>query len=261
MRILCLHGKGTSAAIFESQTTSIRSRLSDLNIKFEFVDGIYESTPAPGVDLFYPPPFYSFWENDAIEEVLTSRNWLKNYLQTNGPYDALMMFSQGCALGSTAALMDLFEEPDRPLPFKAAIFICAGVPIHIMEKVGYEIAPQVWEKDIVTRKALAAQADASAILSQGAARWGAGNVYSEPEADVRAEIKPSDVLINIPTVHIYGGKDPRSSAGIQLSQACDPAKRRMYNHGGGHEIPRTATVTSDIAALVRWALREGGVAQ
>ncbi|PYH87843.1 hypothetical protein BO71DRAFT_404334 [Aspergillus ellipticus CBS 707.79] len=169
-----------------------------------------------------------------------------------------MMFSQGCALGSSAALLQLFKEPGRPLPFKAAIFICAGVPLQIMEKVGYEIAPQVWGKDLETRKALAAQADASAILSQGSARWGAGNVYSAPEADIRAEIEPSDVVINVPTVHVYGAKDPRSSAGIQLSQACDPTKRKMYDHGGGHEIPRTAVVTNDIAALVRWALLEGG---
>ncbi|PWY91352.1 EF-hand calcium-binding domain protein [Aspergillus sclerotioniger CBS 115572] len=258
MRILCLHGKGTSGVIFKSQTSALRSRLLDLDIDFDFVDGFYQSDPAPGIDLFYPPPFFSFWEYDTTDAVLHSRDWLKNYLDTNGPYDALMMFSQGCAVGSTFSLLHRFEEPGRPLPFKAAIFICAGVPLKIMEKVGYEIAPEVWDKDILTRKALMAQADASAILSQGSSRWQGGNVFSASVEDIRKEITPSEVQINIPTVHIYGEKDPRWSAGIQLSQACDPAKRKLYDHGGGHDIPRTREVTNNLEELVRWALREGG---
>ncbi|RAH61611.1 EF-hand calcium-binding domain protein [Aspergillus piperis CBS 112811] len=258
-RILCLHGKGTSGAIFKSQTSALRARLSDLQIDFEFVDGFYSSDPAPGIDLFYPPPYYSFWEQDNIEAVFHSRDWLVNYLKTNGPYDALMMFSQGCAVGSSTALLHLLEEPNQPLPFKAAIFICAGVPLRVLEKVGYKIAPEVWDKDIVTRKALAAQADSSAILSQGSMRWQGEKGISASEADIRKEIAPSNVQIDIPTVHIYGDKDPRWSAGIQLSQACNATKRRMYNHGGGHEVPRTNEVTTGMAELVRWALREAAV--
>ncbi|RAL14314.1 putative EF-hand calcium-binding domain protein [Aspergillus homomorphus CBS 101889] len=260
MKFLCLHGKGTSGAIFKSQTAALRSRLSELNIEWDFVDGFYKSDPAAGVDLFYAPPYYAWYENDTVDEIVACRNKLQEYIRTHGPYDAVMTFSQGAAVASTFALLQQSEDPSAPLPFKAAIFICAGSPLRIMEQVGYEIAPQVWEKDLLTRQALAAQADASAILLQGSSRWNAGAASSrESEEDIRREITPSDVRIPVPSVHVYGARDPRYSAGIQLSQTCDPAKRRMYDHGGGHEIPRTEAVTSSIAALVRWVLRAGGV--
>ncbi|OJJ97002.1 hypothetical protein ASPACDRAFT_1859066 [Aspergillus aculeatus ATCC 16872] len=260
MKFLCLHGKGTSGAIFKSQTAALRSRLSELSIEWDFVDGFHTTDPAPGVDLFYAPPYYSWYENDTVDEIATCRQRLQQYIKANGPYDAVMTFSQGAAVASTFALLQLSEAPDQPLPFKAAIFICAGSPLRIMEQVGYEIAPQVWEKDILTRKALAAQADASAILLQGSSRWNGNHGGArESEEDIRREITPSQTVLSIPTVHVYGARDPRLSAGIQLSQTCDPAKRRTYDHGGGHEIPRTEAVTSSIAALVRWALRAGGV--
>src|SRR5271169_5143167 len=46
--ILCLHGHGTSATIFEAQTRNIRSALRS-QFKFVYIDAPYESEPGPGV--------------------------------------------------------------------------------------------------------------------------------------------------------------------------------------------------------------------
>lgn len=46
-RILCLHGKGTNADIFASQTRSIRQRLQE-HCEFVFVNGLLPSEPYPG---------------------------------------------------------------------------------------------------------------------------------------------------------------------------------------------------------------------
>ncbi|KAF4280873.1 hypothetical protein CNMCM8686_007323 [Aspergillus fumigatus] len=75
MKVLCLHGKGTSGAIFKSQTASFRSHLNDLDIDFDFIDGCYPSTAAAGIDLFYPAPYYSFWEDDSPEAI--TKTWLR----------------------------------------------------------------------------------------------------------------------------------------------------------------------------------------
>ncbi|PKY05108.1 putative EF-hand calcium-binding domain protein [Aspergillus campestris IBT 28561] len=260
MKILCLHGRGTSGAIFKSQTSAIRARLKDTNIQFDFLDGLHSSPPAPGIDLFYEPPYFTYWKDDTAAEMRQTSTWLKAYIAQHGPYDAVLTFSQGCALATSALLLHEAEEPHAPPPFKAAIFICGGSPLPIMESVGYEISARAWDLDRRTRKALAAQADSASILERGSERWsGGGDVLEGISVDeVRGEIGGGPVKIGIPTVHVYGKKDPRFVASLQLAETCVAERRRVYDHGGGHEIPRLEAVSTTIAGLIRWALKEGG---
>ncbi|BDD57769.1 hypothetical protein MPDQ_006785 [Monascus purpureus] len=258
-RILCLHGMGTSGSIFNSQTSSFRPLLSDLDIEFNFIDAPYLSAPAPGVDLFFDPPYYCFWPEATVEAVRAARTWLNDLVARTGPYDAVMMFSQGCSLGASAFLLHQAETPHLPPPFKAAIFICGGAPLPTLESLGFEIPQSVWDRERASRKELAEQADSAAILARGAARWAGtddSSVISEEET--RKEIQ-GPYKIPVPTVHIYGSKDPRYVAGIHLSGLCDASKRKTYNHGGGHDIPRKTDVSQTIADLVRWVLAEAGV--
>ncbi|PLN79540.1 putative EF-hand calcium-binding domain protein [Aspergillus taichungensis] len=261
MKILCLHGRGTSGAIFKSQTSAIRSRLKDCNIEFDFLDGLYSCPPAPGVDLFYEPPYFTYWDNATTTEMRQTTTWLKAHIAQHGPYDAVLTFSQGCALAASALLLHEAEEPHRPPPFKAAIFICGGSPLPIMESVGYAISARAWDLDQRTSEALMAQADAESILAQGSSRWSGGRYLlgGMSEDEVRREISGGPVKIGIPTVHVYGAKDPRFVASLQLLETCVAERRRVYDHGGGHEIPRLEAVSTTIVNLIRWALKEGGV--
>lgn len=73
---------------------------------------------------------------------------------------------------------------------------------------------------------------------------------------------PEDLKIKIPTVHIYGAKDPKYVASVQLVNFCEENRRRTFDHGGGHEVPRRTGVSERIAELVEWAAGEakrGGV--
>ncbi|GFF29879.1 hypothetical protein IFM58399_02406 [Aspergillus lentulus] len=257
MKVLCLHGKGTSGAIFKSQTATFRSHLNDLHIDFDFIDGRYPSTAAAGIDLFYPAPYYSFWEDDSPEAIQKTCTWLKGLIAERGPYDAVMMFSQGCALGTAMLLLHQAQNPTQPPPFKAAIFICGGPPLKLIESIGFQISDAVKERDRAGREALAMQAHSASILTKGSARWtgdasGGGAVDEE---ELRGEIR-GPFKVGIPTVHVYGSKDPRYAAGVQLSGICESGKRRVFDHGGGHEIPRTDRVSRTIADLVRWVLLE-----
>lgn len=241
-------------------TAAIRSRLKDTNIEFDFLDGLYSCTPAPGIDLFYEPPYFTYWEDATATEMRQTTNWLKAHIAQHGPYDAVLTFSQGCALAASALLLHEAEEPHTPPPFKAAIFICGGSPLPIMESVGYEISARAWDLDQRTRDALAAQADSASILAQGSSRWSGGGdlLKGMSEDEVRREIGGGPVKIRIPTVHVYGAKDPRFVASLQLSETCVAERRRVYDHGGGHEIPRFEAVSTNIVDLIRWALKEGG---
>lgn len=69
-------------------------------------------------------------------------------------------------------------------------------------------------------------------------------------------IIPRDMRIKIPTVHVYGAKDPRWPASLQLAHFCN--RREMYDHGGGHDIPRSTDVSLKLAALLEGLKRDIG---
>lgn len=232
--------------------------MADQDIEFDFLDGPYEGSAAAGVDLFYSPPYFSWWENDTVDEIRAAVARVNAYIAENGPYDAAMMFSQGCVLGSATLLLHQEETPHLPAPFKTAIFICGGPSMTILEELGFHVSAKARERDVASRNALAQQAGNSAILTQGASRWTGLDSLNEglSEDQLRSEIE-CPFRIAIPTVHIYGAKDPRYAAGVHLSAICSPERRRTFNHEGGHEIPRHTVVSDFIAKLVRWALTEG----
>lgn len=165
------------------------------------------------------------------------------------------MFSQGCVLGSSLLLLHQEETPHLPPPFKSATFICGGASMIMLQELGFHISAEAHERDSASRTALELQAGSAAVLSQGVNRWKGLNSISGglSEDELRNEIQ-SPYRIDIPTLHVYGSKDPRYAAGVHLSGVCNPEKRRIYNHGGGHEIPRTNEVSSSIADLFLWAI-------
>lgn len=171
-----------------------------------------------------------------------------------------MCFSQGCYLAAATLLLYRVDHPDQPPPFKAAIFICGGAPLLLAENLGYEIGEEIWKMDREGRDQLALQADSRAILQNGAERWvGSRSDAGKVDEEALRSVMQGPVRIEIPTVHVYGEKDPRYTAGVLLSGLCAPERRRVFNHGGGHEIPRTSAVSGTIAELVDWVLREGAV--
>ena len=106
---------------------------------------------------------------------------------------------------------------------------------------------------------LMARASSDAILREGTQRWGPGfNVLAEKGDDqsnvfgINFDRVPKDWLIPIPTVHVYGAKDPRYPASVTLAHFCEKSVRRTYDHGGGHDIPRRTEVSEMLAELVEW---------
>ncbi|OBT88077.1 hypothetical protein VE02_03648 [Pseudogymnoascus sp. 03VT05] len=266
MKTLCLHGQGTSASIFESQTKSFRAKL-DSSFEFDFVDAPFPSPATAGFESLFKPPNYTFWTKPTVESFRAAHAWLRNYLAENGPYDAVCCFSQGCALIATFILYHAAETPDEPLPFKVAVFICGGVPLPALEDLGLPVSKKAYEINEKTGRQLQSKTAKYAQLANspdqiqiGLGLWDydreelshdhdkfpdANDVYGLDFTVFR-----KDIRIKIPTVNIYGAKDPRYPASMQLSHFCENTRR--YDHGGGHEVPRTTVVSDEIAGLVRW---------
>jgi Serine hydrolase (FSH1) len=224
--------------------------------EFEFVDGLHASRPGAGVDLFYDPPYYSWWlPNPALEDMWKARDWLKQHIKQNGPYDGVIMFSQGCTLGASILLDHFKETPNDPPPFKFAIFICGGPSLVQLEsEFGFTIAPELWDIDAASVKSLSKRADSSAILAQGSNRW-QNDLSDVTDLSLEAlmEMVRGPYRINIPTVHVIGANDPRNLAGHHLYEISHPDARRIYEHSGGHDIPRNQTTSLTLCRLLRWA--------
>ncbi|KAJ5123038.1 Serine hydrolase FSH [Penicillium atrosanguineum] len=147
MRFLCLHGAGTNGEvrtfdrdnfnanprhqIFEIQTGGIRQQLEKKGHIFKFVNGKMDAAVESELEGVVDGPFYNHYPRspavpsahlkEAFEHVL-------NIIATEGPFDAVMGFSQGAALASALIAHQAKAHPEQPSLFRAAVFICGGAP-------------------------------------------------------------------------------------------------------------------------------------
>ncbi|KIH92249.1 ef-hand calcium-binding protein domain protein [Sporothrix brasiliensis 5110] len=289
MRILCLHGKGTSGDIFRSQTAALRAKL-DASYVFDFVDGPFASASAPGVDKLFDAGSgaYSWWPTESAQSIRSAHAWLDDYLAAHGPYDALMGFSQGCLLISSYLMhraRDLGSAPrsssfganSPPLPFCAAIFVCGGLSFTSLAALGVAIPPEVLALEKRSAEALHAKtrmfrelASQPDQIQRGVGLWDdTSGLVHELGAPLPSDEDvfgmdftatgpfPADLFLTMPTVHVFGSRDPRYPAALQLAHAS--RVRKMYDHGGGHDIPRTTEVSERIAGLIAQLGRDIGL--
>ncbi|KAI1173241.1 serine hydrolase FSH [Nemania sp. FL0916] len=124
MRFLCLHGRGTTAKIFEMQTARIRQALGR-DHQYVFANGNVPTQPDAGAAAI-SDEFFGYVGNTVPEYEQLYQDLL-DIVSRQGPFDGVMGFSEG---GAVAAWM-LIENARRPLtfgPFKCAIFFSAAVP-------------------------------------------------------------------------------------------------------------------------------------
>lgn len=181
-----------------------------------------------------------------------------------------MMFSQGCALIASYLLYHSIETPEAPLPFKVAIFICGGIFLNVLEDVGIHVSREAREWDERSRKGLLEKTTTVANVKKGEDRWAnTGDLVFDPETDLpmnniygldlsednlpnALKTKGRRGITSVPTLHIFGSKDPRYPQSLQLANLFDERDRRMFDHGGGHDIPRGKEISEGIAELVEW---------
>ena len=242
---------------------ALRSKLGP-EYQFDFVDAPWDCAPAPGIRVLFDSGHYAWWPKQTINSIRGAHKWLIDYIEEHGPYDAVICFSQGCSLIGSFLLYHYRETPDEPLPFKAAIFICGGLPLPVLEDLKLPLSQKAYDVNEQTVALLKQKAGALTNLAAnldkikpGMGLWhDTAGLLHDP--DVMPDEKdvfgidftamPADARIKIPTVHIYGAKDPRWPASVQLAHFCE--NRRMYDHGGGHDIPRSTDVSVRIASLL-----------
>lgn len=195
-----------------------------------------------------------------------------------------MAFSQGCALSGSLLLNlqhDIAGSTSSHLPFKFAVFICGSLPLNFLEDQGYDISRSAKDTDRRSGEALQSQASFDSLLLQGRERWQtphcvfcrndiAAAGHSCPHQSTNKDLQSAQEIcgldctqlspkhaISISTVHVYGSRDPRVGSALHLARFCNPEIRRIFDHGGGHDIPRNSHVSKSIAELISWAMASG----
>ena len=137
--------------------------------------------------------------------LLATRSW-------HVRFQAERFIPKGAGLAASILLHHGLENPEKPAPFRFAIFICSGLPYSISPACGEDLAP-FWASDNSVRR-------------------------FHPRYD--------QARISIPVVHILGKLDSYYRQGQQLVKFCEPSKVAVVEHDEGHNVPRSMKVTKEI---------------
>ncbi|KAI0173625.1 serine hydrolase FSH [Hypoxylon sp. FL1284] len=216
MRFLCLHGIGTSTNILEAQLAALRYRLGDGH-EYEFVEGSVIWPPAKGIEEAFgkQEACYSYFDGTA-PGILKAVDDLAEFLDSEGPFDGVIGFSQGGALAITLIAAEekglvqsqAAKDDDRGAHrhVKCAIVLSCGLP---------------WD-------------------------------YAALRAGTIRRLTPAEdgCCVGIPTAHFWGRNDAEGHPGNgDVALLCDEAVRSEVVHTAGHGIPSGAKA-EEVEAMV-----------
>ncbi|KAI4242033.1 MAG: hypothetical protein L6R40_004260 [Gallowayella cf. fulva] len=256
-RVLCLHGMGVNAAIFAAQTAHFRSLLP-LDYEWIFIDGPAECDAAPGVAAFYEPPYLCWYTSPTTAKMDSAHKLISSVIERDGPFDAVMGFSQGAALAASAILRHQIQHPNRPPLFNMGIFICSPMPFSQSLDFGVDArkyfglggllrpsrpgCPTTVPEYLITDPAYLKGEDELDDSSSGSDDESLPVRRTSPSIFYQMYHSTVDtVRIKIPTVHVYGRRDKWRLHSKDLVKLCPKNLATVYEHDGGHEIPKSAS--------------------
>ncbi|KAF2167837.1 hypothetical protein M409DRAFT_53796 [Zasmidium cellare ATCC 36951] len=276
VKILCLHGYGTSARIMESQLQTIRS-MADPEWEFVFVDGEVECKKAPGLGTFTSGPFLCYSDDFAPSNTRHSHDLITSMIEDEGPFDGVIGFSQGGSL-TMSYLLEHAMAGLQP-PFKWACIFSSVIAFSPDDDFRHDLLSDLTPKEKKTlstypdcdfsalrkpqRQLIETTAKAFATAKQGgfiAAHTNENFWLEDDLSQVPRAIHPSltSAKIPIPTVHVTGKKDSKGMVELSKLMAghCDERCRQVLTHAGGHDVSRQRDDAKKAIRAMEWAHRE-----
>lgn len=200
-----------------------------------------------GVEIrnIFAGPFFTWYSpgfgGHTLEEAKAD---LMDFIESEGPFDACLGFSQGGSLLASVIMDHQRRNPFGPSLFKLAVFLCSGAPL---------LVPKSRQPpDVFTDLSMIAE------LEPLTEPWLGPYVPDhEPMSDeswnifIPEKVNMAGLTINMPTTHIYGSKDGSLDLSLRLRDMCDPRQRVDFDHGGGHDVPRAPKTVQTMADIIR----------
>ncbi|TLD08016.1 hypothetical protein PspLS_12073 [Pyricularia sp. CBS 133598] len=280
MRILALHGVGSSANILRTQLSTF-IRAADDYYEIVCIDGFFDSPRGPCIDKKDAGPFYSFMQGYSPCCIQEAHKRLRDVISEQGPFDGILGFSQGGSI----ALSYLYQQQcygfDPELKF--AVLLSSVVPFsadprthekavkHICCDQDYHPESQPQDQSAVGVVAAILEDVLSRTFatscSMGATAAGYDNqLFFRPGADPSDVprvlhprlLAPGEDPLALPTVHAHGRRD---LAGMkEMAEAawgmCDPGLSKQLVHSGAHCPPQRPSEVATLVQALHWAVRQ-----
>ncbi|CAK4067268.1 unnamed protein product [Aphanomyces euteiches] len=134
LRVLCLHGWRTNPKVLEHQLRGFRQAFGE-TVEFDCLQGPRPAVGASDDDIekSFEGPFFEWFSvarpspgGRRYKGWEASLEYVKDRLESNGPYDLALGFSQGAGL--LTMLMAHFQDQKLPIPYKAVVLVCGFLP-------------------------------------------------------------------------------------------------------------------------------------
>ena len=244
-RILCLHGGGTSAEIFEIQCRAIINRLKT-TFRLVFIDGPFTSRPHPAIVPYFGDDgtFYRWlrWNHDEPYDDYADQKVL-DCIQTGmkkdpgtGDWAGVMGFSQGAKMAASLIwAQEKLTHRTGDGPFKFGVFMAGRAPVVVLDP-----------EQKLPKTPYTAHIDE---LSTGFDDWAPNN--------------QGEHALKTPTLHVHGLQDP----GLDMHRAlrkdyCQDGTTRLVEWDGGHRLPiKTPDVEKVVSGILGMAYETGVIVQ
>ncbi|KAI3320945.1 serine hydrolase FSH [Xylariaceae sp. AK1471] len=285
MKILALHGLGSSASMLREQIAPFIRDLGP-SYQFTFVDGAIPCGRGPGVPQWASGPFYSYATGFSPPEVRDALTRLDDFVKEKGPFDGVFGFSLGSAL-AMAYMLDR-QSRQSACPFSFAVLFS---PIFIASPDGSyceEVVRRMLDDDHEPFRSafpdgdfaplLDIGGDAPAIAKKTFAMYlqtvlsmhsMVGMVLPNTQLDFFGKGKTdaiprllhpllSEDRVKIPTVYVTGERDmPAIAEQSRVAKGlCMASLTHSHTHAGGHDIPFKRSDVKAIVSSIRMAAEE-----
>ncbi|KFA61850.1 hypothetical protein S40285_08967 [Stachybotrys chlorohalonatus IBT 40285] len=239
-RILCLHGGGTNARIFQAQCRVLSAQLRD-EFRLIFAQGPYISSPGPDVVSVYQGwgPFYAWIPpvlDSATTDILVWHALQKAIDEDDergghGPWAGVLGFSQGASACANLLLHQQRHEKRLSTSFQFGVLLAGRTPGSVI-----------------------------ALRRKTRPSYRRGGVYEDLNLTFW-EVGASDRL-TIPTIHVHGLRDVNVHLHRQmLRDVCEPGTAVLMEWDGTHRIPIKTQDVSAVVELILATAEEVGVAR
>ncbi|KAI0882900.1 serine hydrolase FSH [Annulohypoxylon maeteangense] len=258
MKVLCLQDGGRNKKAFKANLDFLLGKLRDLNntvLLFDFFNNPLKCSNLPMEDSSHLKPHHLILsDQEYVKNIRKASEQLGNKLDSDGPYDGVIAFSQGAVVVSSFLLYRQWYDDGLPPAFKFAIFVSGGISLQVLKDLGVPI-PE--EAENAVSEATLQRNQELGPLSAHVTKARRAVFNSDDCFGLNLNRIPLELKIRIPTVHIWGEKDPLFPSSIHLTGLCDPYIRKIYTHSGGHEIPQEESELVQIVPLIEWCIQRG----
>ncbi|KAJ5747241.1 uncharacterized protein N7511_008937 [Penicillium nucicola] len=238
MKFLCFHGAIGNIDNISIQLAPLEKEMSmDSSAEFHYIMGPVPVIPPAGFAEYFGigPHFRWLEDNGVAEDSMISR--VRKAPHGQSPEDAMRTLGEGWdgQWNNHQEVMDylydiLEKNPD-----------IAGV-------IGYSEGATMAASLIMDEERKAQETGRVRQIKCGVFITGWPPLSPEDEVVLADE---SDLILDVPTLHVVGADDPYRYGALALFNVCDPDSAALFDTGRGHTIPRSGKVITELGNAVR----------